>query len=255
MRLLRLREPDLWFDVGAFAYAHRGLWDCQRPENSLAAFAAAAASGVGCELDVRVTLDGRIVVFHDVTLQRMCGRPDRVDQLPFSRLRKISLPDGSPIPTLEEALEAIAGLPALIEIKIDQPGTAGAPHDRRAVEAVIGALKCSNAPAAVMSFDPAAMARFVGADGVGFARPIGQLIEPIAELGPVEALRKADTTLRSTTTYLAPHHSALEAVARAYPQTPLVTWTVRTTAELETARRFGAAPIFEGFSPALAKPA
>ena len=44
---------ERFFDVSTHAYAHRGLWGAGIPENSLAAFEAARAAGVGVELDVR----------------------------------------------------------------------------------------------------------------------------------------------------------------------------------------------------------
>ena len=43
------------------------------PENSLPAFQEAVRQGYAIELDVRLTADGRLAVFHDDTLQRMCG--------------------------------------------------------------------------------------------------------------------------------------------------------------------------------------
>ena len=53
-----------------WCYAHRGLHspDKSVPENSLAAFAAAADAGYGMELDVQLSKDGEVVVFHDDTL-------------------------------------------------------------------------------------------------------------------------------------------------------------------------------------------
>ena len=57
-------------------FAHRGLFDNQtRCENSLSAFEAAAQAGYGIELDLQMTADGKIVVFHDDDLQRMCSSP------------------------------------------------------------------------------------------------------------------------------------------------------------------------------------
>ena len=57
-------------------YAHRGLHDnaTEAPENSMAAFRKAVEAGFGIELDVQITKDGRLVVFHDDTLTRMCRR-------------------------------------------------------------------------------------------------------------------------------------------------------------------------------------
>ena len=55
--------------------AHRGLFDnhSEAPENSLAAFRKAVDQGFGIELDVQLTKDGKLVVFHDFDLKRMCG--------------------------------------------------------------------------------------------------------------------------------------------------------------------------------------
>lgn len=54
-------------------YAHRGLWNAAEgvPENSLPAFARAAEQGYAIELDIQITKDGRIVVFHDDTMKRI----------------------------------------------------------------------------------------------------------------------------------------------------------------------------------------
>jgi glycerophosphoryl diester phosphodiesterase len=238
---------DLFFDVSAFAYAHRGLWGGQVPENSLAAFAAAAKAGVGAELDVRTTRDDRLVVFHDATLERMCGQPERVDELSFRDIRMLKLPDGSPIPTLEEALEAMVGLPTLIEIKID-PAPDGTERNYNGVSAVIEVLDISSAPAAVMSFDEPAIWRLDGAVG---DRPIGMLIEPdIWDSG--YAIMKAIRADQWGCSYLAPHITALPPIAEQFGHRPRVTWTLRSPDELLLARKNRAAPIFEGLSPSLA---
>ena len=63
--------------------AHRGLFskDQTIPENSIAAFNRACENGYGIELDVQLSADGQVVVFHDDTLNRMCGVDSRVDAL------------------------------------------------------------------------------------------------------------------------------------------------------------------------------
>ncbi len=236
------------FDVSAFTYAHRGLWGGDIPENSLRAFEAAAQAGLGCELDVRVTADAKLVVFHDATLQRMCGRPERVDALPLRTLRTIRLPDGSAIPTLEEALEAMAGMPTLVEMKIDRKPESQ-DRNRTGIPALIGAMRFSNAPAGVMSFDEPTMWSF-GREILD--RPVGQLIEPEDQGDADAAVAKSKRALEVGCTYLAPHFSVLPAIAEQFPHLPRVTWTVRSPAELAAARAVGAAPIFEGLSPALA---
>ena len=73
-----MRAPD-W--LCAKPFAHRGLFNADRPENSLPAIAAAVKAGYPVEIDVQVTADGRAVVFHDWNLQRLTGRDARVAEV------------------------------------------------------------------------------------------------------------------------------------------------------------------------------
>ncbi len=101
--------------------AHRGLHtrDLTIPENSIAAFTAAVDAGYGIELDIRLSSDGEVVVFHDETLQRMCGIAGRVEEKPFHELRELPLLDSNQrIPLLRDALELIdSRVPLIIELK------------------------------------------------------------------------------------------------------------------------------------------
>ena len=80
--------------------AHRGLHKADKtvPENSLAAFRAAVDAGYGVELDVHLTTDGEVVVFHDDTLKRMCGIEGRVEDKTLSGLKVLKLLDTRPMP-------------------------------------------------------------------------------------------------------------------------------------------------------------
>ena len=101
--------------------AHRGLHDGNRtiPENSLPAFARAVEKGRAIELDVHLTADNQLVVFHDEQLKRMTGVPGVVEQWRLSDLRQLRLMGTEyGIPTLDEALDLVAGrVPLLLEIK------------------------------------------------------------------------------------------------------------------------------------------
>ena len=113
------------FDMPKVGYAHRGLWNEDRPENSLSAFSAATERGFGIETDVRLTKDGVAVLFHDDTLTRMCGDSRRVSDCTYEELTKLSLAGtDEKIPTLDELIE-IAGnkVPLLIELKGEDLGT------------------------------------------------------------------------------------------------------------------------------------
>ncbi len=97
--------------------AHRGDVTAAL-ENTLAAFAAAEATGAECiELDVRITADKQLIVFHDPTLARLAGRGEEVEQLPLDELRRVRLSRGFSISTLDEVLDAI-GPRMLIDIEI-----------------------------------------------------------------------------------------------------------------------------------------
>jgi glycerophosphoryl diester phosphodiesterase len=59
------------------AYAHRGKHGDGLIENSLAAFEAAIAAGLGIECDVQRTADGAALVFHDCELDRLTASTAR----------------------------------------------------------------------------------------------------------------------------------------------------------------------------------
>ena len=89
--------PDYYEKFANRAYAHRGLHDAERPENTIPAFAAAAEAGYGIELDVHLTADDQLVVFHDDTLKRVCGVAGRTDDKTLAELKAqagIKMPAG-----------------------------------------------------------------------------------------------------------------------------------------------------------------
>lgn len=114
-------------------YAHRGLWGGEIPENSLAAFRRAAEAGFAVELDIQLSADGEVIVFHDYTLTRMCGKEAKLADLTAAQLQALRLGNTEePIPTLREVLAVIDGrVPILIELKGESGNTALCP---RAVE-------------------------------------------------------------------------------------------------------------------------
>lgn len=101
--------------------AHRGVFSNEMgvPENSLAAFRRAVEAGLAIELDVRLSKDGKLVVFHDTGCKRMTGVDVKVSALPYSELRKLRLRDTEEhIPLLSEVLKLVKGrVPLLIEVK------------------------------------------------------------------------------------------------------------------------------------------
>ena len=102
-------------------FAHRGYHCAEKgiPENSMAAFRVAIDKGYGIELDVRLTGDEKVIVFHDSSLNRMCGLHNRPELMSASEIQKCRLLDTTErIPALSEALSLINGkVPVLIEFK------------------------------------------------------------------------------------------------------------------------------------------
>lgn len=105
-------------------FAHRGLHGEGRAENSLSAFRAAVEAGFGIELDVRLSKDGKLVVFHDDTLDRVVGISAKVEEYTAEELSRMSLSgteDG--VPSFSEVLALVDGrVPLLVEIK-EYPGS------------------------------------------------------------------------------------------------------------------------------------
>ncbi len=101
--------------------AHRG--DCSKaPENTMAAFQAALDAGSdGIELDVFLTSDNHVIVFHDEDTKRLTGDEGDITKMTLDQVRQLSV-RGESIPTLEEVLTKFADkLLINVELKAFRP--------------------------------------------------------------------------------------------------------------------------------------
>lgn len=108
-----LKELRMW------KYAHRGLHDETKPENSMAAFRAALEGGFGIELDVHLLKDGTLAILHDSDLKRVTGQEGRIEDLTADDLGQYRL-NGTEqtIPTFRQVLELFDGkAPMIVEVK------------------------------------------------------------------------------------------------------------------------------------------
>ena len=133
-------------------YAHRGLHDGNTgntPENSLSAFEKACQAGYGIELDVQLSRDGVVMVFHDYTLIRMTGKDGKVAEYDAAELQKLSLANTEQkIPTFSEVLSLVNGrAPLLIELK-------GESFDSSLCPKVAEILKSYEGDYCIESFNP-----------------------------------------------------------------------------------------------------
>ena len=111
-------------------WAHRGC-SYEWPENTLPAFKAAAALDItGIELDIQLTKDNKIVVFHDETLDRVTDTSGNLRDFTLAQLKKVNVktraglkPQDARIPTIEEVFDLLSpyckkrGLLINIELK------------------------------------------------------------------------------------------------------------------------------------------
>src|SRR5215207_3583516 len=89
--------------------AHRGLHGNGLMENSLSAAAAAIAANYAIEVDLQLSADGEVVVFHDDTLERLTVEKGPVGERTVAELTKIKLASsGDTIPTLADLLTLVA---------------------------------------------------------------------------------------------------------------------------------------------------
>ena len=138
-------------------FAHRGLHseDKTVPENSLAAFRLAVEAGYGMELDVQLSKDGKVVVFHDDTLDRVCGKHARVDELDYSELEKLRLCGSDErIPLFSEVLDLVGGKEQMIvELKTGK-------RNKELCRKTLDLLKAYKGKTCIESFNPFIVAWF-----------------------------------------------------------------------------------------------
>lgn len=102
-------------------FAHRGYFNNEKsiPENSIPAFRKALIYGYNIELDVHITKDNKVVVFHDTNLKRVCGVNKIIENLTYKELLKYNLFNTNyKIPLLSDVLKLVGGrVVLLIETK------------------------------------------------------------------------------------------------------------------------------------------
>lgn len=123
-------------------FAHRGD-SAHAPENTLAAFRQAVAAGADAiELDAKLTVDGEVYVFHDLTLERTSDGRGSVKQARWAELKDLDAGGwfaaqftGERIPLLGQVFEEV-GRQVYINIELTNYATPGDALVERVVELV-----------------------------------------------------------------------------------------------------------------------
>ncbi|MFK4069964.1 glycerophosphodiester phosphodiesterase [Streptomyces sp. NPDC029674] len=114
----RVRHPYL-DHPGPLALAHRG-GAADGLENTAAAFRRAVDLGYRyIETDVHATADGRLVAFHDTTLDRVTDATGRIIDLPWSEVRHARVAGSEPVPLFEELLESFPEVRWNVDVKAE----------------------------------------------------------------------------------------------------------------------------------------
>ena len=230
-------------------FAHRGLHGNGVCENTLRAFELACERGFGIELDVQLTKDGSLVVFHDDDLQRMMGDERRVDAVDYSELSAMRFADGSAAPLFEDVLALVDGrVPLLVELK---NGKRNPELCRKTLEQ----LRAYKGKYIIESFNPLIVLWFrrhardilrgqLVTDMQGYMPQFGKNIAWIlASLGLNFLARPDFVAYDVDADFPAPR------IQRALFKTPMACWTVKTSERFKEARELDEMPIFEGFLP------
>ncbi|MEH0421785.1 glycerophosphodiester phosphodiesterase [Streptomyces sp. B21-083] len=114
----RIRHPYL-DHPGPIPFAHRG-GAADGLENTLFQFRRAVEAGYRyLETDVHRTADGKLVAFHDSTLDRVTDGGGRIADLPWSDVRHARVAGSEPVPLFEDLLEAFPDARWNIDVKAE----------------------------------------------------------------------------------------------------------------------------------------
>lgn len=244
-------KPD-YTPLKGWFYAHRGLHDNKgdAPENSIAAFRLAVENGYGMELDVQLTKDRIPVVFHDGTLNRVCGVKGKVKDYTYEELQQFRLCKSQErIPLFADVLKMVDGrVPMIIEMKIhEDPATVCAIADELIRE--YKGVYC------IESFHPLAVRWFYK------NRPEvirGQLSSRMVEKGKAEPLHYVlvhylMTNVLCRPDFIAYEHLHKNNISRVLTRNLFgalgVTWTIKSQEQLDACWNDFDLFIFEGFRP------
>jgi glycerophosphoryl diester phosphodiesterase len=235
--------------------AHRGLHDASRGiiENTASAVTAAIAGRYGIEVDVQASRDGDAMVHHDDALGRLTDGSGRLDALSTAELRQVPFrATADRMMTLGELCDLVAGRVTLvIEIK------SAFDRDERLATRVARVLGSYVGPVAAMSFDPyvvAGLRRLAPRLRRGivserrFDHPDWRQMSMWQRRGMAHLLHAPMTRPGFVAYRVDDLPSPATRLARAVG-VPVLTWTVRTSAQRARAANWADQMIFEGFRP------
>jgi len=213
--------------------AHRGI-HYNTLENSLHSFKAVQEVPVkGVELDIRLSKDRKVVVFHDEDLKRLFEKEVKIADLTLAQINEITTQRAVIIPSLDEIFDILLEK-FIINVEIKEP---------EVVFPLIAMIKEKNYPLGNLIFSSfihhtlppirddltgAKIGLLIGSDAENVANPMDYIqssmlkYEPYSLHLPIQAFQKLDQRLLV---------DALTAM-KEKTQVQYAWWTVNTTSEL-----------------------
>lgn len=246
------RKPTKDSPLYAAKYAHRGLHSKDKtiPENSMSAFTKAIEAGYGIELDINITTDNKVVVFHDDTLQRICGVDKAISDCSYDELTEYRLLETEEkIPLFSEVLELVDGrVPLVVELKHTK-------RNRELCENAAMLLVEYKGSYCIESFDPS-IVRWFRKNKPKVVR--GQLAAGLKEYKGLPLYQGILLSSLLTNFYSRPNFAAYEHQDSHHKLKlnlfrllggKLVGWTVSNTDDIEYCQKYFDTIIFEFFKP------
>jgi glycerophosphoryl diester phosphodiesterase len=236
--------------------AHRGLHAADKGiiENTPSSVRAAIAGGFGIEVDLQLSADFEAMVYHDDALGRLTEGNAPLRSLRAEELKRVPFRATSDCMfTLGELCDLVAGrVPLILEMKSQFD------NDVNLVRRIADVLKTYSGPVAAMSFDPHQVALLRELAPTLTRGIVAQSHYDDAEWSIAQPEARARMRHLRHAFATRPHFIAywvrdLPApapwIARHIFGCPILTWTVRTQAQRDHARRHADQMIFEGFVP------
>lgn len=238
--------------------AHRGLHDKSSGviENSRTAFQKAMARGFGIECDLQLSADDQPMVIHDDTLDRVTQGKGKVSAFDADEIAALPLAGSlEPDHTLHfhELLTLVNGqVPLAVELKPQAQG-----RNRLLVEKAVNALKDYSGPFAFITFDPRLLTAL---HEIGYRGHRGVIIERFtSELALNHLTARQRFVMRHLLHYpktrfdfiACDQHALTLPAVRLFRAVgfPVLTWTITSQAQADTALEHADQIGFEGYEP------
>lgn len=211
--------------------AHRGLHNETLTENSMGAYRNALEHGYNIEIDVHLLKSGEVVIFHDYTLTRVCGKNVKICDLTLEDIKgdDYLLPSGEHIPLLQELIDLVDGgkVGILLEIKF-----AGFSH--KLEKTVLEMIKGKESYIALQCFSPWTMRWFRNnapefLQGLLCTELLLKMVSPM--------LKKVKPDFLACDVRCAASSYALKKAAE--NNSKFIVWTVRTKKQIELCKKAG----------------